>query len=55
MARTRYPWIGAMFVWNLNFNALPDISPTDEKRPFIILNPDFSPRPAYIALTQMPK
>jgi polysaccharide biosynthesis protein PslG len=55
MARTRYPWVGNMFVWNLNFNALPDLSPVDEKRAFGLLYPDFSPRPAYRALQAMPK
>jgi hypothetical protein len=44
-----------MFVWNLNFTALTDIPPTDEKRPFSLLNPDFSPRPSYTALKTMPK
>jgi hypothetical protein len=55
MARTRYPWVGNMFVWNLNFPTLPDLPQNDEKRPFGILNPDFSPRPSYVALKAMPK
>ncbi len=55
IARARYTWVGAMFVWNLNFAALPDIAPNDEKPPFSILNRDFSPRPAYTALKQMAK
>jgi hypothetical protein len=44
-----------MFVWNLNFPTLPDLSATDEKRPFGLLNPDFTPRPSYRALQAMPK
>ncbi|HEU5316990.1 MAG TPA: cellulase family glycosylhydrolase [Chloroflexota bacterium] len=55
MARVTYPWVGAMFVWNLNFAALPDIAPTDEKPPFSIIRRDFSPRPAYTALRLMSK
>jgi hypothetical protein len=55
LAQTRYPWMGVMFVWNLNFGTLPDLPPTDEKKPFGILNADWSPRPAYLALKGMPK
>ena len=55
MARTQYPWVGAMFVWNLNFPAVTGLSPADEKVPFGIINRDWSPRPAYRALQAMPK
>ena len=55
LAKTRYPWMGVMFVWNLNFGTLPDLPPTDEKPPFGILNKDWTPRPAYNALKAMPK
>jgi polysaccharide biosynthesis protein PslG len=55
LAKTRYPWMGVMFVWNLNFATLPDLPPTDEKPPFGILNKDWTPRPAYNALKAMPK
>jgi hypothetical protein len=55
MARTRYPWVGVMFVWNLNFGTLPDLPSSDEKKPFGILNPDWTPRLAYNALKAMPK
>ncbi len=55
IAQTRYPWAGVMFVWNLNFATLPDLPPTDEKPPFSILNRDWTPRPAYLALKAMPK
>ena len=42
--------IGAMFLWNLNFRT------TDQaKCAFAVLNPDGSPRPAYIALARMAK
>lgn len=55
LVRTTMPWVGSFFVWNLNFAALPDIGPADEKSPFSILRRDFSPRPAYLALRAMPK
>jgi hypothetical protein len=53
--KTRDPWVANMFVWNLNFATLPDLPTTDEKRPFGILNPDWTPRPAYTALKAMVK
>ncbi|MGH2368888.1 MAG: cellulase family glycosylhydrolase, partial [Chloroflexota bacterium] len=55
MAKTQYPWMGVMFVWNLNFATLPDLPASDEKPPFAILNRDWTPRPAYLALQQMVK
>jgi hypothetical protein len=48
-----YPWVGVMFVWNLNFATI--TPPTDEKYPWGVLNADWSPRPAYTALKNMPK
>lgn len=53
IARTRWPWVTGMFVWNLNFSTI--VGPEDEKGPWSVLNPDWSPRPAYEALKQMPK
>lgn len=51
--QANYPWMGAIFVWNLNFQA---VNPqTDEKWGFGILNRDYTPRPAYSALQAMPK
>jgi polysaccharide biosynthesis protein PslG len=50
-----YPWMGVMCVWNLNFSTLPWLSNTDEKVPWSVINRDFSPRPAYTALQQIPK
>ncbi|RME47559.1 MAG: hypothetical protein D6791_05565, partial [Chloroflexi bacterium] len=46
-------FVGPMFVWNLNFG--PVSGPHDEKAAFGILRPDWSPRPAYAALRDMPK
>ena len=46
-------WVGPVFVWNLNFG--PASGAHDEKAGFGILRPDWSPRPAYHALRDMPK
>lgn len=55
MARYDYaPWVGAMFVWNLNF-AVTSSDPRNETASFAVLNPDWSPRPAYTALQRFPK
>jgi polysaccharide biosynthesis protein PslG len=59
IARTEYqPWLGGMFLWNLNF-AIPwqqkERNPLHEQASFGVLNGDWSPRPAYIALKNMPK
>jgi polysaccharide biosynthesis protein PslG len=53
VAREQMPWISGMFVWNLNFTTL--AGPEDEKYPWSVLNSNWSPRPAYDALQQMPK
>jgi GH35 family endo-1,4-beta-xylanase len=49
-----YPWLGNMFLWNLNFavtwqQANPP-QPLHEQASFGILNGDWSPRPSYTAL-----
>ena len=44
------PYIGVMFVWNLNFFGV-----DQAKCSFAVLNRDWSPRPAYIALTALQK
>jgi polysaccharide biosynthesis protein PslG len=46
--RNYYPWVTAVFVWNLNFSVIG--APGDEKATFGILRPDWSPRPAYLTL-----
>jgi hypothetical protein len=50
--RDRYG-IGGMFIWNLNFQSI--VGPEDEKWAFGVLRGDWSPRPAYAALKDMPK
>lgn len=46
-------YVGGMIVWNLNFQLA--VPATDEKWGFSVLRNDWSPRPAYSALAQMPK
>ncbi len=51
------PWVGAMFVWNMNFAVTwgQANNPLHEQASFGILNPDWSPRPAFSAIQNMPK
>jgi hypothetical protein len=50
------PWVGAMFLWNMNFAVLwsatdnPNRNPEHEQASFALLNGDWSPRPAFIAI-----
>jgi polysaccharide biosynthesis protein PslG len=53
VAREQMPWVSGMFVWNLNFSTITE--PEDEKHPWSAINADWTPRPAYIALQEMPK
>ncbi len=48
----KYPWVDAMFLWNLNFAPLQaqNGNPLHEQASFGILNADYSPRPAYWAI-----
>jgi len=50
----QYPWVGNMFLWNLNFGPLKarDGDPMHEQASFSILNGDYSPRPSYLAIQQ---
>ncbi|MDQ3812009.1 MAG: cellulase family glycosylhydrolase [Chloroflexota bacterium] len=47
------PYIGGLMIWNLNYQAV--VPQTDEKWGFSVLRPDWSGRPAYYALSAMPK
>ena len=49
-----YSWMGVMFVWNLNFEVTTS-GQTDEKYGWGVLHSDWSPRPAFTALKNMPK
>jgi hypothetical protein len=48
-----YPWMGVMFLWNLNFSTFQAwfTGPSH----FSILNPDWSARPAYFAIRDRPR
>ncbi len=50
-----WPWVGAVFLWNLNYAATPNIQPDDEKYGWSLLRGDWSHRPAYEAIKAMPR
>jgi len=52
-ARTNWPWMGVMFVWNMDYCLAPWNDYCDQKSWFAILNHDGTPRPAYERLAQM--
>lgn len=52
--RTQRPWVGAIFIWNLNWRIFSDPHKA-EQAIFGILNPDWTPRSIYNALKDMPK
>lgn len=52
--RTSRPWVGAIFVWNLNWRTFADPH-SNECAIFGILNSDWSPRLIYAGLRDMPK
>lgn len=48
-----YPFVGNMFLWNMNFavtKAENGLDPNHEQGSFGILNPDWSPRPSFLAV-----
>lgn len=47
------PWVGAIFIWNLNFRIFADPH-TNETALFGVLNPDWSPRIIYTRLAEVP-
>ncbi len=53
MGKNNYPWMGVMSVWNFNFAWMSP--PPDEKSFWSVMNPDHTPRPAYVALAAMAK
>ncbi len=55
IARESWPWLGALFVWNLNYAATPNIATTDEKYAWSVLRGDWSNRPAFEALKALRK
>ncbi len=58
MGRHNYaPWVGAMFLWQINFAVEWKYKGNEqhEQASFGVLNGDWSPRPAYLAIQAMPK
>ena len=51
------PWVGAMFIWNLNFAVAWQSAgdPLNQMASYGIINSDWSPRPAYTAIQRLPK
>jgi len=48
-----YPWVGNMFLWNMNFAVTKvenGLDPLHEQASFALLNGDWSPRPSYLAV-----
>ncbi len=54
-AYEQYPFVGNMFLWNMNFAVLwgEQGNPEHEQGAFGILNPDWSPRPSYLAVQSL--
>jgi polysaccharide biosynthesis protein PslG len=50
-----WPWMGTIFIWNLNYAATPNITPQDEKFAWSLLRADWSNRPAFEAVKALPK
>jgi polysaccharide biosynthesis protein PslG len=52
LAYREYPYVTNMFLWNMNFAVLwgGQGNPDHEQASFGLLNPDWSPRPAYLAV-----
>lgn len=48
-----WDWVSGAFVWNLNWSTLTD--PSDEKFPWSAVTPDWTPRPAFEAMEDLPK
>jgi hypothetical protein len=51
-----YPYIGNMFLWNMNFAVTKvenGLDPLHEQASFAILNGDWSPRPSYLAVQSL--
>ncbi len=58
MGRHDYaPWVGAMFLWQINFAVEWKYKGNEqhEQASFGVLNGDWSPRPAYLAIQAIPK
>ena len=54
-AYTNWPWMGPMFLFNLDFSAASYYETCNPMRWYAIVNGDYTPRPAYTSLRQMAK
>ena len=45
--RAEWPWVQALFLFNLDFASVPWYTAAEPMRWYSILNPDRTPRPAY--------
>jgi polysaccharide biosynthesis protein PslG len=54
-AQAHWPWLGATFIWNLNYAATPNIRTDDEKYGWSLLRGDWSERPAFQVVKALPK
>lgn len=54
-AYDEYPYVGNMFLWNMNFAVTwgEQGNPNHEQASFGILNPDWSPRPSFLAVQSL--
>lgn len=50
--RDEWPWVGAVFVWAFRWVEPVNDRPNDPARYFEVVDYDFVPRPAYVALSQ---
>ncbi len=50
--KQKWPFVDAIFLFNLDFSAVPWYTASEPMRWYAILNPDRTPRPAYIMLRQ---
>jgi len=55
IGKNEWPWMGVMFLWNLNYAAAPGIPAGDEKYGWSILGPGFTNFPAFDAVKNMLK
>jgi hypothetical protein len=52
-AQREWPFVKALFLFNLDFSTVPWYPAAEPMRWYAILNPDRTPRPAYTELRQM--
>ena len=55
IGKNEWPWMGVMFLWNLNYASIPGIDNGNEKYGWSVLGPGFANRPAFDAIKSMPK